>query len=77
MLNKKDTQEKVEIWVLEWMERPQVVQAIRTLREDWEAAAGNDLYQVEGNVGMLLDDFARLLELTPEECTQALGHTLE
>ena len=73
----KNTEEKLEVWVLEFIERAQVIQAIRTLREDWETAAGNDLYQVEGNVGLMLDDIARLLGLTPEECALALGHTLD
>lgn len=63
----KNTEEKVEIWVLEFIERTRAISAIKTLRQEWQDAAGDDLYQVEGNVGMLLDDVARLLGITPEE----------
>jgi hypothetical protein len=74
----RNTEEKVEIWVLEFIERPQVVQAIQKMREEWEEAAeGASLNKVKGSVGYLLDDFARLLGLTPEECAQALGYSLE
>jgi hypothetical protein len=76
MLN-KDTEEKLEIWVLEYIERPKVIQTIRTLREEWQEAAGLDLYKAEGNVGLILYDVCRLLELTPEECILALGHSAE
>ena len=60
----KDTDEKLEIWVLEYIERPKVIQAIRKLREEWQVAAGNDLYEVECSVELILYDVCRLLELT-------------
>ena len=67
-----------DAWVLQYITRAQVIQAIQTLRQEWEEAAeGIPLNQMDGNVGMMLDDFARLLGLTPEECIQALGHSLE
>ena len=56
----------------------QAIQAIRTLRGEWEdAAQGIPLDKIEGNVGMMLDDIARLLGLTQEECIKVLGHPLE
>ena len=59
-------------------ERAQAVQALQTLRGEWETAAqGIPLDEIEGSVGMMLDDFARLLGLTREECIKALGHPLE
>jgi hypothetical protein len=76
MLN-KDTEKKLEIWVLEYIDRPKVIQAIQTLREEWHEAAGVDLYEIEGNVGLILYDDYRLLELTPEETILALGQSAE
>ena len=74
----KDSKEKVEIWVLNWIERGTVIQAIKTLREDWQQAVESEsLYGFAGDVGLILDDLARFFDLTPEECTQALGHELE
>ena len=72
-----ENREQVEVWVLV-IEREKVIQAIKTLREDWQQAVENELlYGINGDVGLILDDIARLLELTPQECNQALGHSLE
>ncbi len=77
MLTSKKSKEALEVWVLEYIERPKVIQAIQTLREEWQAAAGIDLYETEGNVGLILYDICRLLELTPEETILALGQPAE
>ncbi len=77
MLTSKKNDEAIEVWVLEYIERPQAIQAIRTLREEWQEAAGNDLYQAEGNVGLILYDVCRLLGFTPEETILALGTSAE
>jgi hypothetical protein len=68
----------IDAWMLQYVERQQVIKALKTLREEWEEAAdGRSLHMISGNVGMILDDLARMLELTPEECSLALGHSLE
>lgn len=78
MLDKKETQEKVEIWVLEYIERPQVIKAIRQLREEWEeAAAGESLLTVKCDVGYLLYDVCRMIGLTEAETIETLGFTIE
>lgn len=71
------SKEALEVWVLDYIERPKVIQAIQRLREEWQAAAGADLYEVEGSVGLILYDVCRLIELTPEETILALGQSAE
>jgi hypothetical protein len=68
MLTSKKSTEAIELWVLKYIDRAQAIQAIKTLQDEWqEAAQGIPLHEIEGNVGMMLDDFARLLGITPEE----------
>jgi len=68
MLTSKKQKEALDIWVLDYIERPQAIQAIKMLRGEWEEAAqGIPLDKINGSVGMMLDDIARLLGLSPEE----------
>ena len=65
----------IDAWVLQYMDRQQVIQALKTLREEWEEAAdGRSLFEISGNVGMILDDVVRALNLDEEETLIVLGH---
>jgi hypothetical protein len=62
------------MWINEYLDRNQVVQALSKIRAEWEEAAdGVSLSQIPGSVGMLLADIATAIGLTSEEQVQALG----
>jgi hypothetical protein len=56
--------------------RQQVIRAIATLRQDWEASAEGSLLGIEGSVGLILSDIVNLIGLKPEEQIEALGQQL-
>jgi hypothetical protein len=54
--------------------RLDVVRALMTVRHEWETAArGDNLTEIQGSVGYLLFDIARVLNLSHEEMRAALG----
>lgn len=65
------------MWINEYFERHQIVQALADIRSEWEYAAdGASLAEVPGSVGMLLADVATAIGLTCEEQVQVLGEEL-
>lgn len=53
------------------------VDVLSTLRQEWqEAANGNSLLTVDGNIALMLADLVNSFELTPSEQTQVLGADL-
>jgi len=57
--------------------RAQVLESLVGLRQDWEKAAnGESLLHIEGSVGLILHDFAAILNLTLEEWKLLLGASL-
>ena len=61
----------------DWLPFPDTIQALKTIREEWqEAANGRSLFEISGNVGMILDDVVRGLSLDEEEVEIVLGHRL-
>ena len=54
--------------------KPQMLEKLSMLRQEWEAAAGADsLLNVTASVGMMLLDVTNTLGLTPEERSIVLG----
>ena len=50
---------------------------LSTLRQEWqEAANGNSLLNVEGNIALILADLINSFGLTPNEQSQVLGADL-
>ena len=65
------------MWINEYLERHQVVQALAGIRSEWEEASdGVSLALVPGSVGMLLVDVATAIGLTSDEQVQVLGADL-
>jgi hypothetical protein len=65
------------MWINEYLDRHQVVQALAGIRCEWEEAAdGVSLVEIPGSVGMLLIDVTTAIGLTGEEQAQALGAEL-
>lgn len=57
--------------------RIQTITALATLRQEWqEAAQGESLLNVDGNVGLFLADLVNTLGLSVHEQTVVLGQTL-
>ena len=55
----------------------QFVVVLSTLRQEWqEAASGNSLLNVEGNIALILADLVNSFGLTPNEQSQVLGTDL-
>ena len=55
----------------------QFVVVLATLRQEWqEAANGNSLLNVEGNIALILADLINSFGLTPNEQSQVLGTDL-
>jgi len=53
------------------------VVVLSTLRQEWqEAANGNSLLNVEGNIALILADLINSFGLTPNEQSQVLGADL-
>ena len=58
--------------------RTEVIQALTVIRNEWEnAAQGDSLTQIEGNVGYLLYDIAVALGLEERDLRLALGDLAE
>ena len=58
-------------------ERTRMVMALAELRQEWQTAtSGNSLLKTETPVGLLLNDIADRLELTPQERHVFLGGRL-
>jgi hypothetical protein len=56
-----------------------VIQGLITMRQEWEVATGAkgaELIKHKGSMGLALSDFCDMLNLTPEQREQALGHDL-
>ena len=56
-----------------------VVEKLATMRQEWEVAtgaAGAELIKQNGSMGLALADFCDILNFTPEQREQALGHEL-
>ena len=59
------------------LDRNKVIEALFTIREEWEFAVdGKPLDSVDGCVGLLLADVAKGIGLTLEEQKQVLGSSL-
>ena len=55
-----------------------VIQILIRIRQEWEdGMSGYSLIEVDGSVGFLLFDFARMLGLTREEMRLALGSLVD
>jgi hypothetical protein len=58
-------------------ERKRTLQALTSVRHDWEELAnGKSLVSIESSVGLLLSDIADQLQLTPKERLALLGGKL-
>lgn len=52
------------MWTKEYVDQQEIIQALATLRQEWEEAAdGKPLELVEGSVGLILDDVAHAIGL--------------
>lgn len=61
------------------IDRDLLLSALAGIRAEWQQAAeaeGKPLAEMTGSVGLLLADFAGLLEVTPEEAERVLGPEL-
>jgi len=59
------------------IDRSSIIDALSTLRREWaDAAKGESLLQVSGNVGLLLSDIALALGLNTLEQIQVFGAEL-
>jgi len=57
--------------------QPQLVSVLASLRQEWqEAANGQSLLDVEGNVALMLADLVNSLSLATHEQAQVLGPEL-
>ena len=54
--------------------RSRIVEALASVRQEWqEAAESESLTEIEGSVGLLLLDVVTAMGLSPAECVVALG----
>jgi len=54
-------------------ENTKLVNALKTIREEWEEAAGDNWANQKAKVGLVLADMADLAGLSQEEKQEALG----
>jgi len=58
-------------------DRPKLISALSTLRQEWqEAAHGQSLLEVQGNVALMLADLVNSFGLATHEQSQVLGPEL-
>jgi len=55
------------------IDRQQVIEALKTIRQEWEEAADEPLEVVEGSVGFILQDVVQGIGLSEEESLAVLG----
>jgi len=56
------------MWTREYVDQQEIIQALATLRQEWEEAAdGKSLELVEGSVGLILDDVMHAIGLKQED----------
>ncbi len=56
------------------LDRDQAIDGLAQLRQEWqEAANGKPLTEMQGNVGLMLEDVANAVGLLPEEIAKVLG----
>lgn len=56
-----------------FLNRQDVINALETIKQEWiKAADGQPLDQIEGSIGLLLDDIVRMIDIHPEEMTTKL-----
>ena len=59
------------------IQRMQLVNALTRIRQEWQdATSGESLFEVEGNMGMLLADLVNNVGLSIDEQVQVLGTEL-
>jgi hypothetical protein len=60
--------------IIHFYKKEALVGGLAAMVADWRQAAGSrPLTEVKASVGLMLADFAGLLDLTPEETEQLLG----
>ena len=59
--------------IVRLLDKDAAIQGLQRVRQDWELAAGGDLVQVHGSVGLLLADVSRAIGLNDSDRKQALG----
>ena len=65
------------MWINEYLDRQEVVQAMAESKTDWEEAAiGQSFVCTDGSIGLLLADFVMAVRFTPDGQVLALGEGL-
>ena len=65
------------MWINEYLNRHAVVQALTSIRQEWEEAAdGMSLSAIHTSVGLLMMDIVSAIELTSDEQMLVLGDNL-
>ncbi len=65
------------MWINEYIDRREVVDALTSIRKEWEEATnGEDLSVIQGNVGLILVDVAEALGLIGDEINAVFGQPM-
>jgi len=65
------------MWINEYLNRHEVVQALTSIRKEWEEAAdGMSLSAMQTSVGLLMMDIVSAIKLTSDEQMRVLGDNL-